>query len=115
MVLGEIGHQAGGLRYLVEGVVELVLLAKHGAEREVQRGVLWIGLQSFAELEFGFVIVLLAGFGGSLEHSRGDWSCGIRGCFDCAESLNQIRSGASGFELVELLLRWRAHQSTLLR
>ncbi len=67
MILGKIRQDVRRLGKFVVRLVPLLLLAVDRRQGEVQSRVLRIGPYDLAKRRFGFVKVLLAGFGSALE------------------------------------------------
>ena len=118
MVLGKIGHQLRGGGDLVEGIVPALLLAQHGSEGEVQRGVFGIGSYGLAKCEFGFVKALCAGVAGGL-NQRSAESCRPEKkewASSWPSSRHELRwLGASRFQLADLFLAGKIGNAALFK
>ncbi len=121
MIFRQIGHELRGESDLVEGIVPSLLLAKHGAESEVQGGIFRIGVYGLAQVEFSLVKTLRGSIAGGTHQWCGDLGCGLSagGCFAgcrfaAGKRANQVGIGAGSFELMNLFFAGNIRESALL-
>src|ERR1022692_4089518 len=115
MVLCQVRPEPRSLREFVKSLVPLLLLAVDDPESEMQSGVLRVRAQGLPEAGFGFLEVLLAGFGYRGQQSGGNRSRDPGGLdISRADDFHQIFARSHSRELAEFLMRWQSGKAALL-